>query len=226
MLPLRPRRNPSCVSHHLPCVRTNHLIPHLVWRQLFSLLHEDASGLEVRAPSGEWQLTCTDERCAAQPHEVDSSSWLLICGDMLELLSDGYFSATPHRVRPTPHDAARARRSLVFFLAVDELEPVVPVNPEIARRSLTGGYRRWRDGEEEEECVTRTRTRGRHAASGVATGVAGGAVDRSPALAAWKAKLAPGTAVTQRKWTELKEAVAQARLVQPSSASCGPTSVV
>lgn len=107
--------------------------------ELFSLLHELSPGLELQSPDGEWHRP----EHGPSSSEDDSSCWVLIVGDMLERLSGGYFVATPHRVTTTDIGANAPRRSLVYFQGLDEEEAVEAVHVQVARRSTTGGYRRW-----------------------------------------------------------------------------------
>ena len=149
--------------------------------ECFSLLHEQRAGLQLCSPEGVWH---------APQHGGDADddgaprSWVLIVGDMLARLSGGYFVATPHRVPPTRGPAAAPpRRSLVFFQAFDEEEAIEPVNEHLARRGVTGGYRQWAEEE---------RADGRA---------------RAPVAAVADMK----RALTQREWTEWKEAAARER---------------
>lgn len=91
--------------------------------ELFSVLHQQASGLQVRDRRGRW---------VCLPHSPDVLT--VIMGDMAERLSAGYFAATPHRVAPTRQGAGMARRSLVFFQALDEEERVAALSLSSARR--------------------------------------------------------------------------------------------
>jgi len=91
--------------------------------ELFSVLHQDSAGLELRhRTGGEW--------CA--PHEP--GSFVILVGDMLERLSAGYLLATPHRVRATSSSSPRPRRSLVFFQGLDEEEAVCCLTSSATRR--------------------------------------------------------------------------------------------
>ena len=90
--------------------------------ELFSVLHQDRAGLELRNRRGEWVLL---------PHSPDVLT--VIVGDMTERLSAGYFVATPHRVRPTP-PAAPPRHSFVYFQALDEDERVSALSSARAQR--------------------------------------------------------------------------------------------
>ena len=105
--------------------------------ELFSLLHEQQPGLCLQDPAGVWH-----QPAWRPPEAAGASSWILIVGDMLARLSNGYFAPTPHRVRATPASAVQPRRSLVFFNALDELEEVTPIPSAIGCRSCTGGERR------------------------------------------------------------------------------------
>jgi hypothetical protein len=117
----------------------------------------------------------------------ENHSWIVLVGDMLERLSRGYWVASPHRVPPTPPDAAMPRRSIVFFLSFDEEEAVAAIPSQVARRSITGGYRHWDDERQE-----------RDAGCSLGTGAATEA----------------SRPMTQREWTEWKESAARERLRQ------------
>jgi len=92
--------------------------------EVFSLLHQDRPGLQLRGRGGGW---------LSAPHSAERCCFVLV-GDMLERLSAGYFAATPHRVLPTPA-GQRARRSFVYFQAFDEEEPVSATTLAGARRT-------------------------------------------------------------------------------------------
>mmetsp|Transcript_30487 Transcript_30487/g.101965 ORF Transcript_30487/g.101965 Transcript_30487/m.101965 type:complete len:181 (+) Transcript_30487:725-1267(+) len=92
--------------------------------EVFSLLHQDRPGLQLRGRGGGW---------LSAPHSAERCCFVLV-GDMLERLSAGYFAATPHRVLPTPA-GQRARRSFVYFQAFDEEEPVSATTLARARRT-------------------------------------------------------------------------------------------
>ena len=154
--------------------------------ECFSLLHEDTPGLELCAPDGTWHLP-------AEAASAADASWILIVGDMVEILSSGYILATPHRVRPTRAVANAPRRSLVFFQALDENEALAPLSGEAAHRSPTGGFRRWWDEKREEE-----NARGRRRERGLLASVTG--------------------PITQREWTELKDGAGRERLRERAQA--------
>ena len=148
--------------------------------ECFSLLHEQMAGLELCAPDGTWHVPTPAETPAP-------GSWVLIVGDMLEILSSGYLVATPHRVRPTRQAADGPRRSLVLFQALDEDEALAPLGGDAAHRAPTGGFRRWWEERREEDAGSQRRERPRPSAS----------VTRP---------------LTQREWTEIKENSGLARL--------------
>jgi isopenicillin N synthase-like dioxygenase len=147
--------------------------------ELFSLLHEQARGLQLCDPSGVWH----------EPAPSDGGgAWVVIVGDMYARLSGGFCAATPHRVPPTVPRAAASRHSMVFFQGLDEHEAVVPVFPSVARRSPTGGYRRWEE----------------------AGGAGGG--QRPAGHEAIPTPPTEAVPITQREWTEWKEQAARERL--------------
>ena len=77
---------------------------------------------------------------------------------------------------------------MVFFQGLDEHEAVAPVPASVARRSATGGYRRWEEA-------------------------GGGQRHREPRQAAHEHE-----ALTQREWTEWKEQAARERLRRAAEA--------
>ena len=170
--------------------------------ELFSLLSEQAPGLEVADPSGRWHSPAPASTSAGDD-AVDgaaTSAWVVIVGDMLEILSAGYWVATPHRVRPTCATMAQPRRSLVFFQGLDENEPLAPLRAlPSGRRTPTGGFPRWCEARREEDAA--------HAGSGrrVGDAVVGPGVPGGAAACVTQP-------VTQREWTELKERLATERL--------------
>jgi hypothetical protein len=162
--------------------------------ECFSLLHEQTPGLQVANPEGVWHMPASPAGGIPSRTSAETSSWVVIVGDMLERLSSGYFRATPHRVLPTPPSANEPRRSCVYFQGFDEEEVVQPVAPPLARRSCTGGFKQWDED---------------------------GQPSASPCVA-WRvqpdrARLLDGAALTQREWTEHKESAAREQLRQASS---------
>ena len=178
-----------------------------VSRAVFSLLHEQRAGLQLQDPCGVWHTP------ARPDGENGAGSWILIVGDMLEVLSNGYLVATPHRVPPTRTDASAPRRSIVLFQALDEHVALAPLGRERARRAPTAGFLRWYDESRERDCASRRADKRQRA--GV-TSVAGEpAVHGRPAEAVGpsRASAIVRGPVTQREWTELKESAARERLL-------------
>lgn len=80
--------------------------------ECITLIHQDAPGLQIQTPAGEWLQV-----------PVAPGQWTVLLGDMVERWSNGYFRATPHRVPVT----AWPRRSIVMFMAVDAGVEVSPL---------------------------------------------------------------------------------------------------
>ena len=93
--------------------------------ECITLIIQTAPGLELRDTSGEWY--------DAPP---DKSKVVVLLGDMLEHLTNGYFQATGHRVRNT-HEK---RHSIVFFSAVNDDELVSPL-PEFLSADNSSHYK-------------------------------------------------------------------------------------
>lgn len=74
---------------------------HTDYGLLTVLAQDDAGGLEVRTPTGEWL-------------DVPAEPGVLVCniGDMLDRLTEGRYRSTPHRVRNV---SGRSRLSFPFF---------------------------------------------------------------------------------------------------------------
>ena len=94
--------------------------------ELFSLVHQASPGLQLRDRNGVWHT-------AAASGYGDEAALVVLVGDMLERLSAGYFGATAHRVLATAAGAA-PRRSLVYFVALDEEERISALPAASVRR--------------------------------------------------------------------------------------------
>ena len=83
------------------------------------LLQDEVGGLEVLREAG-WE--------AAPPL---SGTFVVNTGELLELASNGYYTATTHRVASPP--PGRSRQSLAFFFAarLDAVVPCVPLPPAL-----------------------------------------------------------------------------------------------
>lgn len=81
--------------------------------EVFTLLYQTDSGLQVCDPGGSWR--------EVPPRE---GTLVLLVGNLLEVLSNGRFRSTPHRVR----QSAAARLSIPYFAALDFEAVVAPVN--------------------------------------------------------------------------------------------------
>ena len=181
-----------------------------VSRAVFSLLHEQRTGLQLCDPCGAWHTPTRPDG------EDGAGSWILIVGDMLEVLSNGYLVATPHRVPPTCTDASAPRRSIVLFQALDEHVALAPLGKETARRAPTGGFRRWYDETRERDCASRSRRRAdKRQRAGVTSAAGEHAADgrRAEPVGTSRASAIVSGPVTQREWTELKESAARERLL-------------
>lgn len=89
----------------------------------FTILLADAPGLEVLSDSGEW--------LDAPPIP---GTFLVNIGDVLEVMTAGYFTATAHRVRPVKQE----RYSFPFFYSSDYHTEVKPL-PQFSKAD-TGNY--------------------------------------------------------------------------------------
>lgn len=111
--------------------------------ELFTIMHQSAPGLEfVDSKDGNW----------VEAHSGNPVRLLIIVGDTLEHVSNGFYRATRHRVRATPIGAQRRRNSLVLFEAFDDdtllgpAQPPAPVLPLIKRGGHTeevSGFVKW-----------------------------------------------------------------------------------
>lgn len=104
--------------------------------ELFSLIHQASPGLQLRDRGGAWHTV------AAAGYGEDAALVVLV-GDMLERLSAGYFTATAHRVLATAAGAV-SRRSLVYFVALDEEERISALPAASVRRG--SGLAEWLEG--------------------------------------------------------------------------------
>jgi isopenicillin N synthase-like dioxygenase len=86
---------------------------HTDYGLLTLLAQDDAGGLEVRTPDGEWI-------------EVPAEPDVLVCnlGDMLDRLTEGRYRSTPHRARNT---SGRSRLSFPYFFDPSWDAEVVPL---------------------------------------------------------------------------------------------------
>merc|ERR1719221_2176034 len=72
--------------------------------EAFTLMHQDAPGLQFIPASGEGWVDAP----------VRPGEFVVIVGDVLERFTNGVLRATPHRVQLTPHP----RKSIIRFNAV------------------------------------------------------------------------------------------------------------
>jgi isopenicillin N synthase-like dioxygenase len=79
--------------------------------ECITLIHQDAPGLEVQTPAGEWIQV-----------QAEPGKWTVLIGDMVERWSNGKYRATPHRVPTT----SWSRHSIVMFMAAD---PGIQIRP-------------------------------------------------------------------------------------------------
>jgi isopenicillin N synthase-like dioxygenase len=88
------------------------------------LLQDEQAGLQVEVEDGRW--------IDAPPIE---GTFVINIGEILELASNGYLKATPHRV--VSPDASVERLSIAFFLGarLDATVPVLDLAPELAAQA-------------------------------------------------------------------------------------------
>ena len=86
--------------------------------ECLTLAHQQASGLQVMSPHGEWVDVITD-----------AESLFVHLGDMLEVWTNGWLKSTPHQVVNT----ARDRLSLIYFAATEYDTSVTPLAQFITR---------------------------------------------------------------------------------------------
>lgn len=91
--------------------------------ECITLLYQDAPGLELRTGDGRWLDA-----------EVGVGRIVVMLDDMLERWTNGYFSATGHRVRRT----AERRCSIVMFIAVDNGLAVAPLEQFVSHNKPPG----------------------------------------------------------------------------------------
>lgn len=91
--------------------------------EVFTLMHQDASGLQLISPTSH-----TDDNNDAKLSWVDApvrpGEFVVIVGDVLERFTNGELKATPHRVLQTPH----TRRSIIRFNAVHPDTMIEPLS--------------------------------------------------------------------------------------------------
>ena len=81
--------------------------------EVFTLMHQDAPGLQVRARhSTIWEHV-----------PIVPNTSLVIVGDVLERMTNGILRATPHRVPPTPHE----RYAIIRFNAFSADTVIAPL---------------------------------------------------------------------------------------------------
>lgn len=77
--------------------------PHVDFSWITLLIQDDAGGLDIRTPDGEWL-----------PVPSIPGTLIVNAGEILEFATGGYYKATPHRV--VNRSQTRSRVSLPFFL--------------------------------------------------------------------------------------------------------------
>ena len=88
--------------------------------ECITLLYQDAPGLELQSNAGDWWDAGTSD-----------GRLIVMLDDMLERWTNGYFTATGHRVRET----TERRFSIVLFVAVDDDVTVAPLKPFVSREN-------------------------------------------------------------------------------------------
>mmetsp|Transcript_65419 Transcript_65419/g.182016 ORF Transcript_65419/g.182016 Transcript_65419/m.182016 type:complete len:400 (+) Transcript_65419:35-1234(+) len=117
--------NPS-LSEAEAAAATSGISPHTDF-EAFTLMHQDAPGLQFLSLSGEGWIDAP----------VRPGEFVVIVGDILERLTNGELRALPHRVVLTPH----ARSSIIRFNAV-AADTVVKPLPEFVTASRPAMYSR------------------------------------------------------------------------------------
>lgn len=92
--------------------------------EAFTLMHQSAAGLQLGRPDGTW----VDAPAA-------DDDLVVIVGDMLERLTNGFLSATPHRVP----DNSWERFSIILFCALDG-EAVIEPLPQFVSADRPSRY--------------------------------------------------------------------------------------
>jgi isopenicillin N synthase-like dioxygenase len=82
---------------------------------LVILLQDDIGGLQVESPNGEW----------ISAHPIPDT-FIVNIGSSLEIWSDGYFVATPHKVTNPPLCHGRPRYSIPFFMEPSLTSQIIP----------------------------------------------------------------------------------------------------
>eukprot|EP00977_Amphora_coffeiformis_P005253 scaffold1123_cov168-Amphora_coffeaeformis.AAC.21 len=102
--------------------------------EAFTLMHQDAPGLQVRARHSKvWE----DVPMRVVSNESNENTLLVIVGDVLERLTNGYLQATPHRVLPTTqHD----RYAIIRFNALEANAVIAPLPPFCNETHPQGDY--------------------------------------------------------------------------------------
>lgn len=85
--------------------------------ECITLLYQDAPGLELRCADGRW-LDAIDA----------VGNIVVLLDDMIERWTNGFFTATGHRVRQT----GEQRFSIVMFMAVDDRVSIEPLAPFVS----------------------------------------------------------------------------------------------
>jgi isopenicillin N synthase-like dioxygenase len=88
--------------------------------EAFTLMHQDAPGLQVRARHSKvWESVPME----VVDDESNANTLLCIVGDVLERLTNGYLQATPHRVLPQTYD----RYAIIRFNALAADATIAPL---------------------------------------------------------------------------------------------------
>lgn len=101
--------------------------------EAFTLMHQDAPGLQVRARySKVWE----NVPMRVVSDESNDNTLLVIMGDVMERLTNGYLKATPHRVLPSTHD----RYAIIRFNALEANARIAPLSPFCNETHPQGDY--------------------------------------------------------------------------------------
>lgn len=103
---------------------------------LFTILYQESPGLQVQTNEDTWMGV-----------PVIEGTMVVNIGDMTELLSNGLFRSTPHRVIYSPADCSRTRISIPFFFNPNYSSTLSPLRVIRGRDAGPARYssRKWSD---------------------------------------------------------------------------------
>ena len=123
---------PALTEEELEQANVNGISAHTDF-EAFTLMHQDAPGLQVRARHSKvWE----DVPMRIVSDESNDNTLLVIMGDVMERLTNGYLQATPHRVLPATHD----RYAIIRFNALEANAVIAPLPPFCNETHPQGNY--------------------------------------------------------------------------------------